>query len=53
MSRFGIQQIKLNNTLYPGVKGYQLDRGVEVQRRLGRRVYQTAHHVTGASRPPT
>jgi hypothetical protein len=47
MSRFGIQQIKLNNVLYPGVKGYQLDRGVEVSSEGADGViYQTAHHVT-------
>jgi hypothetical protein len=46
MSRFGIQQIKLNNTLYPGVKGYQSTAASRSQRRLGRRVYQTMHHVT-------
>ncbi len=47
MSRFGIQQIKLNNTLYPGVKGYQYDSGVEViSDGSDGVIYQTAHHVT-------
>lgn len=46
MARFGIQAIKLNNTQYPGVKGYQLDRGVEVDSEGSDGViYQTAHHV--------
>ncbi len=46
MARFGIQQIKLNNVLYPGIKGYQLDRGVEVNSEGSDGVvYQTAHHV--------
>ncbi len=46
MSRFGIQQIKLNNVLYPGMKGYQLDRGVEVNSEgSDGTVYETTHHV--------
>ncbi|HYE07781.1 MAG TPA: hypothetical protein VEL07_19840 [Planctomycetota bacterium] len=46
MARFGIQQIRLNNTLYPGVKGSQFDRGLEVNSDgSDGTVYETTHHV--------
>ncbi len=52
MSRFGIQQFKLNGTFYPGAKGFSLDRGVEVNSEgSDGTVYETAHHVT--RRKPT
>jgi hypothetical protein len=49
MARFAIQQIRLNNVLYPGVTGYGIDPGdqVEAQASDGT-VHNTAHHLLGA-----
>lgn len=46
MPRFSIQQFKLNNTLYPGASGYQLDRGVEVRSEgSDGTIYETTHQI--------
>jgi hypothetical protein len=45
MARFAIQQIRLNNVLYPGVTGYGIDPGdqIEAQGSDGT-LHNTAHH---------
>ncbi|HYG69179.1 MAG TPA: hypothetical protein VD838_16025 [Anaeromyxobacteraceae bacterium] len=49
MSRFGIAQISLNGTLRAGVRGYQLDRGLEIESDGSDGVvYETAHHLIAA-----
>lgn len=46
MSRFAIQQLRLNNTLYPGVSGQQVDRGLDVlSDGSDGTVNETTHHV--------
>lgn len=45
MSRFAIQQIKFNNTLYPGVSGFTVNPGQEINSdQLDGTVHETAHH---------
>lgn len=50
MSRFGIQQVKINNTLYSGWRGYQLNRGIEIDAQgSDGTVYETAQHAIRSS----
>jgi len=45
MSRFAIQQIRFNGTLYPGIAGFQVNPGQEVNSdQLDGTVHETAHH---------
>jgi hypothetical protein len=52
MSRFAIQQIKFNNTLYPGIAGWSFDPGDNINSdALDSTVHETAHH--GMETAPT
>jgi hypothetical protein len=45
MSRFAVQQIRFNNTLYPGVSGWSYDPGDNINSdQLDSTVQETAHH---------
>jgi hypothetical protein len=46
MSRFAIQQIRFNNVLYPGVSGWNVSPGLDINSdQLDGTVHETAHHV--------
>jgi hypothetical protein len=46
MSRFAIQQIKFNNTLYPGIAGWSFDPGNNISSDApDSTVHETAHHL--------
>lgn len=46
MSRFAIQQIRFNNTLYPGIAGWAVNPGNDINSdQLDGTVHETAHHV--------
>ena len=52
MSRFAIQQVRLNNVLYPGVSGWNVTPGVDINSdQLDGTVHETAHH--GMDTAPT
>jgi hypothetical protein len=52
MSRFAIQQIRLYNVLYPGISGWNVTPGVDVNSdQLDGTVHETAHH--GMETAPT
>jgi hypothetical protein len=45
MSRFAIQQFRFNNTLYPGISGWSVNPGVEINSdQLDGTVHETGHH---------
>lgn len=45
MSRFAIQQLRFNNTLYPGIAGWAVNPGTEVNSdQTDGTVHETAHH---------
>lgn len=45
MSRFAIQQIRFNNTLYPGISGWNVTPGSDINSdQLDGTVHETAHH---------
>jgi hypothetical protein len=46
MSRFAIQQIRFNNTLYPGISGWNVSPGLDINSdQLDGTVHETAHHL--------
>lgn len=46
MSRFAIQQIRFNNTLYPGISGWNVSPGLDINSdQLDGTVHETAHHA--------
>ncbi len=46
MSRFAIQQVRFNNTLYPGISGWNVSPGLDINSdQLDGAVHETAHHV--------
>lgn len=46
MSRFAIQQIRFNNVLYPGVSGWNVAPGLDINSdQLDGTVHETAHHL--------
>lgn len=52
MARHAIQQLRFNNTLYPGIAGWQFDPGTDINSdALDSTVHETAHH--GMASAPT
>lgn len=52
MSRFAIQQIRFNNVLYPGISGWNVSPGLDINsEQLDGTVHETAHH--GMETAPT
>lgn len=50
MSRFAIQQIRFNNTLYPGISGWNVTPGLDINSdQLDGTVHETAHHEMEAA----
>lgn len=46
MSRFAIQQVRFNNALYPGISGWNVSPGLDVNSdQLDGTLHETAHHV--------